>query len=439
MQEGDNRRPFRNFEFQMATAGDREAWVSISGEPYYDNGGNFAGYRGTGADIAERKRAEQALRDSEARARAVIETAVDCVIIIDALGTVQMFNQASEKIFGYQAEEVVGRNIKMLMPQTDSDGHDGHLDRYRETGQQAIIGGTRELTGRRKNGATFPMELSVGETQQGGEPVFVGMIRDVTGRKIAEEALGRRAAELERSNAELQQFAYVASHDLQEPLRKVQAFGDRLKSKYADVLDEQGQDYLTRMQDAANRMQALIQSLLSFSRVSSKARPLVPVDLNAVVQEVVGDLEVRIQETGAEIRVSEMPTIEADPTQMRQLFQNLIGNALKYRRQDTPPVVEISAAIENGEQKSFNGTPLQLCRLMVRDNGIGFEPEFADRIFGIFQRLHGRGEYEGTGVGLAICRKIAERHEGTIVAQARPGEGAVFTVMLPVQQARVAA
>ena len=354
------------------------------------------------------------------------------MIIIDALGTVQMFNPASEKIFGYQAEEVVGQNIKMLMPRPDHDGHDGYLDRYRETGRRNVIGGTRELTGRRKNGTTFPMELSVGETQQKGEPVFIGMIRDVTERKITEEALGRRAAELERSNAELEQFAYVASHDLQEPLRKVQAFGDRLKSKYADALGEQGQDYLTRMQDAANRMQSLIQSLLSFSRVSSKARRLVPVDLNAVVQEVVGDLEVRIQETGAEVRVSEMPTIEADPTQIRQLFQNLIGNALKYRRQDTPPLVEISGQIENGAEAAVDGTPMKLCRLLVQDNGIGFEPEFAERIFGIFQRLHGRGEYEGTGVGLAICRKIAERHGGTITAEGRPGEGAKFIVKLPV-------
>ncbi len=258
-------------------------------------------------------------------------------------------------------------------------------------------------------------------------------------RKRAQDSLKRQAADLARSNAELEQFAYVASHDLQEPLRKVQAFGDRLKSKYADVLDEQGRDYLTRMQDAANRMQLLIQSLLSFSRIASKAQPHVAVNLDTVAQEVLGDLEVRIQETGAKIEVSDLPTIEADPTQMRQIFQNLIGNALKYRREEVAPVIHISAEVLDGAIGPATGTSEMWCRLVVRDNGIGFEPEFADRIFGIFQRLHGRDEYEGTGVGLAICRKIAEHHGGAIVAEGRPGEGAVFTVMLPVQRVRAAA
>ncbi|MCH8998135.1 MAG: CHASE domain-containing protein [Proteobacteria bacterium] len=258
-------------------------------------------------------------------------------------------------------------------------------------------------------------------------------------RKRAQDSLKRQAAELARSNAELEQFAYVASHDLQEPLRKVQAFGDRLRSKYADALDEQGLDYLSRMQDAAGRMQSLIQSLLNFSRIASKAQPHVAVNLDVVAQEVVSDLEVHIQETGAKVEVADLPTIEADPTQMRQIFQNLIGNALKYRREAVAPVIQISAEVLDGVAGPANGTPDKLCRIRIEDNGIGFEPEFADRIFGIFQRLHGRGEYEGTGVGLAICRKIAERHGGTITAQAQPGEGATFTVTLPVRRAWVAA
>ena len=257
-------------------------------------------------------------------------------------------------------------------------------------------------------------------------------------RRRAQDSLKRQAVELARSNAELEQFAYVASHDLQEPLRKVQAFGDRLRSKYADALDEQGQDYLTRMQDAAARMQSLIQSLLNFSRIASKAQPHVAVNLDVVAQEVVGDLEVRIQETGAKVEVSDLPTIEADPTQMRQIFQNLIGNALKYRRAEVAPVIQVSAEVLDGVAGPAKGTPDKLCRLVVQDNGIGFEPEFAERIFGIFQRLHGRGEYEGTGVGLAICRKIAERHGGSISAEGQPGVGSRFTVLLPVQQVRTA-
>ena len=264
---------------------------------------------------------------------------------------------------------------------------------------------------------------------------LAGMRKDLENqideRNRAQDMLKQRASELERSNAELETFAYVASHDLQEPLRKVQTFGDRLKSKYAEVLDERGLDYLSRMQDAAERMQTLIQSLLSFSRIGTNAEPHVPVDLDAVVQEVVGDLEVRIQETGAKVEVGDLPTIEADPTQMRQIFQNLIGNALKYRREGVATVVRVSAEVLDGAAGPLDGTPTKLCRIRFEDNGIGFEPQFADRIFGIFQRLHGRGEFEGTGVGLAICRKIAERHGGTISAEGRPGAGSCFTVTLP--------
>lgn len=257
--------------------------------------------------------------------------------------------------------------------------------------------------------------------------------REVKVRKRAEARLKRRAEELARSNQELEEFASVASHDLQEPLRKIQAFGDRLKTKYADVLEDQGTDYVVRMQDAAVRMQALIQSLLTFSRVASKGQSFVPVDLNEAVEEVLSDLEVRIQETGAQVRVPDLPTIDADPSQMRQLFQNLIGNALKYRREGIAPVVEITAEFD-GKSSGWAGTRERLCRVCVSDNGIGFENEYSDRIFGIFQRLHGRDEYEGTGVGLSIVRKIVERHGGSIAANGRPGEGASFVVTLPMTQ-----
>lgn len=254
-------------------------------------------------------------------------------------------------------------------------------------------------------------------------------------RKRAQNRLNQQAVELKNSNAELEQFAYVASHDLQEPLRKIRAFGDRLQSKCGDTLDEQGRDYVTRMQSAAGRMQKLIESLLTFSRVSSNKQPLVPVDLNEVSQEVISDLETRIQESGGTVRILDLPTLDADPIQIHQLLQNLIGNGIKYRHEDTAPVIEVSAEITAHGGVAGGSS----CRIQVRDNGIGFDPEFADQIFGIFQRLHGRGEYEGTGVGLAICRKIAERHGGTISAEGRPGEGATFTVVLPLRQVREAA
>ncbi|HEY9614120.1 PAS domain S-box protein [Allocoleopsis sp.] len=246
----------------------------------------------------------------------------------------------------------------------------------------------------------------------------------------------RQRLELARSNAELQEFAYVASHDLQEPLRKIQAFGDRLRVKYSEVLTEQGCDYLIRMQNAAERMQALINDLLTLSRVTTRAQPFAPTKLTQVVKDVLSDLEVRIQQTGGRIEVGELPTLEADPIQMRQLLQNLIGNALKFHRQEEPPVIKIhSRWLPDGERPPTEGmNRVERCQILVEDNGIGFHEKYLDRIFNAFQRLHGRSEYEGTGMGLAICRKIAERHNGNITAQSITGYGATFIVTLPLQQ-----
>ena len=242
--------------------------------------------------------------------------------------------------------------------------------------------------------------------------------------------------QLETSNKELQDFAHIASHDLQEPLRKIQAFGERLKTKCSEALSDQGKDYMDRMQNAAGRMQTLINDLLSMSRITTKAQPFVPVDLNKVAKEVVSDLEVRIDETGGRVDVSDLPTIDADPLQMRQLFQNLNGNALKFHRKDEPPVVKVDGKLVKGNGNGSNGgtTADEYCQITVEDNGIGFDEKFAERIFGAFQRLHGRGEFEGTGIGLSVCRKITERHSGSITAQSVPGQGTTFVVTLPVKQ-----
>lgn len=244
----------------------------------------------------------------------------------------------------------------------------------------------------------------------------------------ANTQLSAFALDLERSNRELQDFAFVASHDLQEPLRKIQAFGDRLRSKHGASLGEEGRDYLERMQAAARRMHTLINDLLTFSRVTSKAQPFVPTDLGKVVREVLADLEVRVQETDGQVEVGDLPTIDADPLQMRQLFQNLVGNALKFHRAGVPPLVRIAAE----EVSEGGGAPL--CRITVEDNGIGFDVKYLDRIFTPFQRLHGRTEYEGTGMGLAVCRRIVERHGGTITADSTPGEGTRFLAVLPMRQ-----
>jgi signal transduction histidine kinase len=249
------------------------------------------------------------------------------------------------------------------------------------------------------------------------------------------EELNSYAKKLERSNKELQDFASVASHDLQEPLRKIQAFSDRLRSRCAGALDEQGCQYLDRIQNAAGRMQTLINDLLTYARVATKARPFVTTDLVSITREVVSDLEARIEQVNGRVLVGELPSVEADPLQIRQLMQNLIGNSLKYKRSDVPPVVSIYSHHLAGGPATTQTTPSDpYCQILVEDNGIGFDEVYSEKIFTIFQRLHGRTEYEGTGVGLAVCRKIVERHGGTITARSTPGQGSTFTVTLPVRQ-----
>jgi signal transduction histidine kinase len=282
---------------------------------------------------------------------------------------------------------------------------------------------------------------------------------EVIERQKGEVLLQQYSQKLERSNRELQDFAHVASHDLQEPLRKVQAFGDRLATKFKEQLNDEARGYIQRMQNATSRMQTLINDLLTFSRVSSKTQPFAKVDLNKITSEVIEDLEVRIQQKSATVEVKDMPVVEADPTQMRQLLQNLIGNALKFQAEGVTPSVKVygeqvsddlnervegnlsfiedSMTAFDGDNR--DGFKIRYCNIVVEDNGIGFDEKYVDRIFTVFQRLHGRSEFEGSGIGLAVCRKIAERHHGSITAHSAPGKGAKFIITLPLLQKEVSA
>ncbi|AHM62972.1 signal transduction histidine kinase [Flammeovirgaceae bacterium 311] len=384
-------------------------------------------------DISNLKKAEAALLESESKINSIIETAVDGIITIDTRGIIEMVNPAAAKQFGYTPTELMGKSINMLMPKPDSSRHDGYLRHYHETGEKRIIGIGREVTGLRSDGTIFPLYLSVSEVHLQGRKVYTGFIHDITKQKMSEERLRRYAAELERSNRELQDFAYVSSHDLQEPLRKIQAFGDRLLNKEYDNLSDQGKDYVDRMLNAASRMQTLINDLLSFSRVTSKSKPFIKVNLDHVLTEVLSDLEVSIEQTGAEIIRSPLPEIEAEPTQMRQLFQNLVSNAIKFRKEGENPIINIYA--KNLQRVAhLTATPGdEVTEIYVEDNGIGFDEKYLDRIFNIFQRLEGQ-KYEGSGVGLAICRKIAIRHGGDITAHSQPGVGSRFVVTLAIKQ-----
>lgn len=266
---------------------------------------------------------------------------------------------------------------------------------------------------------------------------LLGSIRDITNRRAVENDVKKRVDDLNRSNRELEEFAYVASHDLQEPLRKISTFSDRLNDKYANVITGDGAMYLERVMASAENMRQLINNLLEFSRISKSTQPFLPVNLGFVLHQVKSDLELTIEETGTTINNGSLPTVVGSMSQLKQLFDNIINNAIKFRKPDTTPVISISAnVLSKEEQKRYElraDTPY--FKIEITDNGIGFEKEYATRIFQVFQRLHGKSEYPGSGIGLAICKKIVEHHNGIIFAESAEGQGAKFTFMLPEHQA----
>jgi PAS domain S-box-containing protein len=368
---------------------------------------------------------EQRLRDSERHFQSWFHDAPVACHEVDRHGVILCVNQAECELFGFSEEEMVGHPIwDFMAPEDREKTRTGLLQRIAD--EQPLVPLEREY--KRRDGSSVIMEIHQKRIRDAaGRPTGLRtFLLDVTQRKRAEMKLLEQADKLARSNAELEQFAYVASHDLQEPLRKIQAFGDRLKTKYEAGLGPEGLDYLTRMQNAAARMQVLIQDLLSLSRVASNSKPFTRVDLSDVVRTVVSDLEMRINDAGGRVDIGPLPVIFGDRGQMAQLFQNLIGNGLKFRKPGQSPVVNLCSEFLTTQQGGSN-----VSRIVVQDNGIGFDEKYRDRIFQIFQRLHGRNEYEGTGIGLAICRKIVDRHGGSILASSSPGQGAKFIITLP--------
>lgn len=355
------------------------------------------------------------LQSLQRRYELILNSAGEGICGLDVEGKATFVNPTVAKLTGWPVDELIGK---------------GEQEIFVSNGQQTDNLSPDERVLYRKDGTRFPVEFIKTSINENGRVVgSVVVFKDITERKQVQDSLARKAAELARSNSELEQFAFVASHDLQEPLRKIQAFGDRLKVKCQPIQAPDIQDYLERMQSAAARMRNLINDLLAFSRVIRSSEPFVTVDLNEITKEVLGDLEVRIEKSGAKVEIEDLPKIDADPMQMRQLMLNLLSNALKFQPTGASPVIKISAT-------TF--TPLSReaqCELRVQDNGIGFDEKYMDKIFAVFQRLHGRTEYEGTGVGLAVCRRIIDRHHGTITARSQPEKGATFIVTLPMKQA----
>lgn len=355
------------------------------------------------------------LQSLQRRYEMILNSAGEGICGLDVEGKATFVNPTVAKLTGWAIEELIGKAEHQIF------AANGHETENLSQDERVLY---------RKDGSRFPVEFVRTPINENGRVVgSVVVFKDITERKQVQDSLARKAAELARSNAELEQFAFVASHDLQEPLRKIQAFGDRLKVKCQPIQAPDIQDYLERMQSAAARMRNLINDLLAFSRVIRSSEPFVTVDLAVITKEVLGDLEVRIEKSGAKVEMQELPKIDADPMQMRQLMLNLLSNALKFQPPGATPVIKISASMF---------TPLSgeaQCELHVQDNGIGFDEKYMDKIFAVFQRLHGRTEYEGTGVGLAVCRRIIDRHHGTITARSQPGKGATFSVRLPVKQA----
>lgn len=402
-----------SFETVRVRADAKPIEVSLSISPLFDEKGQVIGASKIARPLSD-------LEMADAQFRMAFEAAPSAMLMVNRHGQIVIANTQAEILFGYQRIEILGKPVEILIPERFRGGHPGHRSTYTAAPSTRSMGAGRDLFARRKDGSEFPVEIGLNPIQtEDGEFVITSII-DITERTKTVAELKARSDELLQSNKDLERFAYAASHDLREPLRAVTGCLQLLEIRYADQLDARGEEFIFHAVDGARRMQRLIDDLLVYSRVSTQGQHFVPADLNQALDLAVKNLSVAIQEANAKIQSDVLPSsILGDASQLAMLFQNLIGNAVKFKGALSP---EIKITARQSESNVV---------ISVQDNGIGISPEYFDRIFAIFQRLHTRVDYPGTGVGLALCRRIVERHGGRIWLESIPGQGTTFHFTLP--------
>jgi PAS domain S-box-containing protein len=388
-------------------------WANVVITAVRNSSGNLLGFSEISRDISERK-------ETEAKYRGLLEAAPDAMVVVNQDGEIVLLNLQAEKQFGYRRDELVGQKVKDIIPEGFAERliADGTRSALEAPAQQMRAG--IELYGLRKDGSDFPIEIMLSPLESSGGILVTAAIRDISVRKAAEKHLAEMVRELKRSNDELGQFAYVASHDLQEPLRMVASYTQLLAKRYKGRLDSDADEFIAYAVDGSNRMQGLIQDLLAYSRAGATVKVLHEISSENALKAALTNLRATIGESGAVVTHDVLPAVTTDDTQLAQLFQNLVGNAIKYRSAEVPQV-HVSATKNGGKEWIFS----------VRDNGLGIDPQYFERIFIIFQRLHGRKDFEGTGIGLAICKKILERLGGRIWVESQPKMGSTFYFSLP--------
>lgn len=390
-------------------------------------------------EIAERQRVEQSLQASEIRFRMLVDAAPTAMIMIGRDGRIVLVNRECERLFGYSRDELLGALIEMIVPERSRARHPALRESYQQDPETRRMGAGRDLTAVRKDGSEFPVEIGLNPIRTDQGDFVLSVVVDLTERKRHEDEkqrlneilecrvqertieLEHSNAALERSNMELQQFAYIASHDLQSPLRSIAGFTQLLQRRTHGKFDEQAESWLKLIVDATGRMQALISDLLQYSRIETRAEPFEPISMNAAFHDAVGFLEAAIGDSAAKVTADELPTVIGDRMRLVQLFQNLIGNGIKYRGKETP---RVHVSVERCDDEWI---------FSVRDHGIGIDPKHHERIFEIFKRLHTQQQYPGTGIGLAVCRRVVQRHGGRIWVESSPGAGSTFRFTVPVE------